>query len=83
MKEGSDNIKESAIIDVIQGLINKNVELLIYEPLLKEKSFMGVTITSDFESFSKNCSLVITNRQDSVLDIDGSKLYSRDIYNEN
>jgi UDPglucose 6-dehydrogenase len=83
MKEGSDNIKESAIIDVIQGLINKNVELLIYEPLLKEKSFMGVTITSDFESFSKNCSLVITNRQDSVLDIVGSKLYSRDIYNEN
>ena len=54
MKEGSDNIKESAIIDVIQGLINKNVELLIYEPLLKEKSFMGVTITSDFESFSNN-----------------------------
>ena len=83
MKEGSDNIKESSIIDVIKGLINKDVEMLIYEPLLDEENFLGVTITSDFELFSKECTLIIANRKDSILDEVSSKLYSRDIYNEN
>ena len=83
MKEGSDNIKESSIIDVIQGLKDHDIEMLIYEPLLKEKSFMGITITSDFELFSMASTTVITNRKDNILDTISSKLYSRDIYNEN
>jgi UDPglucose 6-dehydrogenase len=83
MKEGSDNIKESSIIDVMQGLIDNDIEMLIYEPLLKEKSFMGITITSDFELFSNTSTMVITNRKDNMLDAISSKLYSRDIYNEN
>jgi len=83
MKEGSDNIKESSIIDVIQGLKDHDIEMLIYEPLLKEKSFMGITVTSDFELFSMSSTTVIANRKDNILDTISSKLYSRDIYNEN
>jgi UDPglucose 6-dehydrogenase len=83
MKSGSDNFRESAIIDIIIQLTKKNISVIIYEPELNQKKFHNAEIITSFDEFIKKSNLILANRMSSELLSLGEKVYSRDIYNIN
>ncbi len=83
MKTGSDNWRESAIIDVIKSLKREQNRLIIYEPLLSKKTFMGISIENDLEKFKNKSKLIVANRFDIALGNNDEILFTRDIFNEN
>jgi len=83
MKEGSDNFRESAIIDIIKNLIKAKVKVILHEPLIKEKFFDNIEVINDLKKFITLSNLIIANRLSNDLDHVREKVYSRDIFNEN
>jgi UDPglucose 6-dehydrogenase len=80
MKTGSDNFRSSAIEGVIEKLVRNNVEVVIYEPVLKDSEFEGLAVVKDIEEFKNKCDVIVANRlEDSILDIK-EKVYTRDIF---
>lgn len=79
MKSGSDNFRKSAIFDVINFLKEENVDVIIYEPTLKEESYEGLKIVNDFSKFIES-DIIIANRYDSNLDKVKDKVYTKDIF---
>ncbi|MGB3961961.1 MAG: nucleotide sugar dehydrogenase [Sulfurimonas sp.] len=81
MKTGSDNFRSSAIEGVIAKLKDANVEIVIYEPVLKEETFEGFEVISDIEEFKSKADVIVANRlEENILDI-REKVYTRDIFN--
>ena len=83
MKSGSDNSRFSAILDIINLLKTKRLEVIIYEPLISESNFLGCLVENNFETFAKRASLIIANRQHENLEPFKHKVFSRDIFRNN
>jgi UDPglucose 6-dehydrogenase len=80
MKSGSDNFRSSAVQGVIERLKSKNVEVVIYEPVLNEDSFEELKVIKDLDEFKKVSDVIVANRiEDDLLDVK-SKVYTRDIF---
>ena len=82
MKSGSDNFRESAILGVMGLLKAKGVDVLVYEPTVKD-SYMGYTVENDFKKFCAECGIIIANRMDEKLASVSDKVYTRDIFGRN
>lgn len=80
MKSGSDNFRKSAIIDVIEKLKSKGVEVVIYEPTVSQKEYLGCRVCNDLQSFKDISDVIIANRYDTKLDDVKNKVYCRDLY---
>lgn len=80
MKNDSDNFRSSAIQDIIKLLKNANVNITIYEPILKTKEFDDCKVIDDINEFKNLNDVIITNRLDSNLNDIYDKVYTRDIY---
>lgn len=80
MKSGSDNFRQSSIIDVIHILENKGIRTIIYEPLLNNAD-EEYTVCNDLDYFKKQSDVIITNRIESVLKDVEDKVYTRDVFN--
>ncbi|BDR54291.1 UDP-glucose dehydrogenase [Bombiscardovia apis] len=80
MKENSDNFRQSAVQDIIAYLLERGVDLVMYEPTLGESSFMGCPVIQDFAEFERSCSLIVANRWNEELASAAGKVYSRDIF---
>ena len=88
MKSGSDNYRESSIMDIMLHLAKRKLSILLYEPLIDENDFkklnessnMKIKLISDFAEFKNKCDLIITNRKSDGLEDIGEKLYTRDIF---
>lgn len=83
MKQGSDNYRNSAIIDIIEILKDHNIEMIVFEPVLREKTIMDIPVEKDFTTFSENVDIILANRIDEVLANLGHKVYTRDVYGVN
>ncbi len=83
MKSGSDNFRESAIIDVIDELIKNGIEVIVYEPLISLKIKFPYKITHKIEDLKKIPDLIIANRFSEEIKHLQEKLYTRDIFQEN
>ena len=83
MKEGSDNFKESAIIDILDILRRQKIEIVIYEPLLSDNQFQDLTVISNIKDFIEMSDLIIANRVSDDLKNVKNKVYSRDLFQEN
>ena len=83
MKTDSDNFRQSAIIDVMKKIKEKqkDIELVIYEPLLKSDTFDGYRVIKDLEEFKKISDIILANRFDKELENVKNKVYTRDLYN--
>ncbi|MCR4666984.1 MAG: nucleotide sugar dehydrogenase [Desulfovibrio sp.] len=80
MKAKSDNFRQSAIQDIIQGLRKTGIPMILYEPMLKEASFESIEVVNDLSLFSKRADLILANRITDDLRAVRSKVYTRDIY---
>lgn len=84
MKKGSENFKESSILKVADGLHKKGIKIRVYEPLIGNNDlFPEYELYNDFKKFDEDCDLIISNRYDSELSKSNTKIFCRDIYNEN
>ncbi len=80
MKTNSDNFRYSAIRGVMRRIQEKGIELIVYEPTLKEDSFCGFRVIQDLEEFKKTADVVAANRITEELNDIQEKVYTRDIY---
>ena len=85
MKKNSDNFRESSIVDVIQALkeLDKNITILIYEPLVNLSSMFDCEVVSSLQFFKQKSEIILANRPDASLDDVKEKVFTRDIYGIN
>ena len=80
MKSNSDNFRESSIIDVISMLKDEGIEVIIYEPIVREKSFKGCPIENDISEFKRRSDYIIANRMCAEIDDVSDRVYCRDLF---
>lgn len=80
MKAESDNFRFSAIQGVIQRLKEHNVQIIIYEPTLKDEEFNECKVINDFEEFTQKSDIIVANRYEDQLFKVKDKVYTRDLY---
>ncbi len=81
MKSDSDNFREAVIIDIIKFLRAKDVNVIIYEPLLKEDKILEFPVVS-LAKLKQSADLIVANRYSSELYDVKDKVYTRDIFGE-
>ena len=80
MKSGSDNFRASAIQGVISKLQEKGINIVIYEPTIKENTFNGYEVLHDLKLFKDISDIILVNRTDAELEDVKEKVYTRDIF---
>lgn len=81
MKTGSDNFRESAILDIMKIIKGNGIEVVIYEPALEEEYFYHSKVIKDLQEFKMISDLILANRISKEIEDVEEKVYTRDLFN--